>query len=77
MNAETVQMMALDFLSKGSDTIGVIDNEEKMAAALVFLALERDGYAIRHFDNSKIGPSYSITQKGRRKLEEYHFGESV
>ena len=38
------ELQALTFLAQGPDCIGTIDSEEKMAAALVFLDLERAGF---------------------------------
>lgn len=61
--------MALEFLQRvGSDTIGVIDNEEKMAAALIFVDLRKRGLVVASIGEN--GPTYRLSNAGRAALRE-------
>jgi hypothetical protein len=61
------EIMALEFLSRGPDCVGIIDSEEKMAAALIFIDLEKRGLV----SNDRIdGERWtSITPTGRAALK--------
>lgn len=61
------EVMALDYLGKAG-CIGTVDAEEKLCAALVFIALQDRGLV-----QSVIGvdgPIFSLTDAGHRVLEE-------
>ena len=61
--------MALSFISKaGSDCVGVVDTEEKFAAAILYDQMRRDGLLIATL--SEEGPVYRITEAGRRALQD-------
>lgn len=40
---EETEKLALNFLAKGPDTMGPVSSDEELAAALVFIELERRG----------------------------------
>lgn len=62
------EIMALEFMVKhGPDCIGIIDADEKMAAAIVFDQMRRDGLLIAEI--GPLGPIYRITPAGRAALE--------
>ena len=59
------EQLAIAFIGRNaSDTIGVIDSEEKMAAALTYIDLVKRGYLIASI--TPLGPSYRLTMKGKR-----------
>lgn len=66
MTLKKHERQALEFLSKGPDTIGVIDSDEKAAAGCVFLDLKNKGWATAVIGDN--GPTYSITKAGLRAL---------
>lgn len=61
------ERMALAFLAKGPDCIGVIDTDEKLAAALVFETLRRRGLVVSTITDD--GPEYRITRDGLAALK--------
>ncbi len=64
---KAVDRMALDFLDRvGSDCIGVIDTDAKLAAAIVFLDLNKRGLVIASLSDD--GPVYRLTSSGRAAL---------
>jgi hypothetical protein len=59
------ERMALDFLARqGEDCIGVVDDEGKFAAAMVFTGLDLKGL-VTHRPGPD-GPIASLTAEGRR-----------
>ena len=63
------ERQALEFLNKqGSDQIGVIDNEDKLAAAMVFEDLKIQGYV--YSLKTLGGPTYYLTEKGKKVLQD-------
>jgi hypothetical protein len=56
------EAMALWCLAQKPDCIGLIDTEEKMAAALTYVALVEKALAIATIGAD--GPTYQITPKG-------------
>lgn len=59
--------MGLEFLMKhGSDCVGVIDTEEKLAGALVWENLRKRGFVFSLRGPS--GPTYYLTEAGRRAI---------
>lgn len=67
------EVMALQFLSRGPDCIGVVDTEEKLAAAMVFIELQKRGLVIG--DPSDDGPVWSILSAGRAALQDAEAGD--
>jgi len=64
---EQARHMALTFIDKrGSDCIGVIDSEEKLAAAMIYEGLKRDGLLLAAIGDE--GPVYRVTPKGRAAI---------
>ena len=63
-------VMALRLLSKRPDGPGrVLDSEEKLAAAMIYMSLNDRGLAV--FTPTDDGPVYHITPAGRRWLAEH------
>jgi hypothetical protein len=62
------ERQALEFLSLGPDCVGLIDTEEKLAAAILFCNLQQMGYAISEVGPD--GPIHRITPKGRAALQQ-------
>jgi len=68
MTIKPHEMEALQFLAaRGSDCIGVIDNEEKLAAALVFHEMKQKGLVLATISND--GPVYRLSNAGKKALE--------
>lgn len=64
---QQVDMMALRFLERGGPhCVGILDDENKMAAALLFIGLQQRGLAIAEIGEN--GPIYRITPAGRSTL---------
>lgn len=62
------ETLALDFLAtNGPDEIGIIDSEEKIAAAMMFIELERRGF-LTHTQGED-GPIWEITEAGLGELQ--------
>lgn len=60
--------LALEFISsRGTDCVGKIDNEDKLAAAMIYLDLKKRG--LLSSVPSDDGPVFSITQAGKEELE--------
>ena len=57
------ERQALLFLASGPDQIGVIETDEQMAAAMVFIDLERRGYLTSQ-SMPEGGPVYSLSDAG-------------
>lgn len=58
------EIQALEFLAKtGSDCVGVIDSEEKLAAILVYIDLRERGYILSTM--SEDGPIYFLSNAGK------------
>lgn len=69
MTLTEARHMALGFVSRnGSDCVGVIDSEEKMAAALLYDQLRRDGLLVAELSDD--GPVFRITPACRKALED-------
>ena len=67
------ELMALDFLARhGSDCVGVIDTEEKFAAAIVYNTMRAKGLVLA--STSDDGPVYSLSNKGRALLTDASTG---
>jgi hypothetical protein len=67
MNLKPHEVQALEFMELvGSDCIGVIDSEEKLAAAFVFATLANRNLMSVVMTND--GPLYSMTNAGMRAL---------
>lgn len=66
MATDATDLMALRLLIPGPHCIGVIDDENKMAAALVFISLHDRGLV--KSQRGPAGPSYSLTAAGRRAI---------
>lgn len=65
-----VEIMALTLLrANGYDQVGVIDDENKLAAALVYENLEEKGFVMSILKQDGKGPMYYITAKGQRALD--------
>lgn len=64
-----IDLMALRFLrDRGADTIGIIDTEEKFAAAMLYLDLVKQGFvSSTNFGGGNV--QHSITDAGLRQLE--------
>ncbi len=63
-----VDIMALQFLTRApGDCVGVIETEEQIAAALIYIDLERRGLVVSHKEAD--GPHYFITAAGMRHLK--------
>ena len=61
--------MAIRFIgSAGSDQVGLIDDGEKLAAALLYEQLRRDGYLISSLSDDGGGPVYRLSNKGKQSL---------
>jgi hypothetical protein len=60
------ELDALRFLAKGPDTVGVIDSEEKLAAAIVFSDLKLKGLVVATLGPD--GPTFHISPSGRRAI---------
>lgn len=67
MSLKEHEIMALRFLAGGPDQVGVITTEEQMAAALVYIDLEKRGYIIGDQQPTG-GPLYTIAPNGLRAL---------
>jgi len=62
------ERMALDFLSRvDSDQVGIIDTEEKFAAAVIYMHLHDKGLVVAT-RQPEGGPRYYITKAGREAL---------
>lgn len=61
------ETLALAVLSQGPDEIGIIDSEEKMAAAMMFIELERRGFLTR--TQGEDGPIWDINEAGLAELQ--------
>ena len=58
------EMQALEFLAKaGHDCVGLIDTEEKLAAALVYHDLKQRGYILSTMSDD--GPVYWLSNAGK------------
>ena len=69
MSYEDVRRQALNFLDRqGSDCVGVIDCEEKFAAAILYEDLRKDGLVTG--SPTKVGPEYRLTVAGRAALHQ-------
>lgn len=67
MTYEEVRREALSFIaSRGSDCVGVIDSEPKLAAALLYALLREEGLLASTITDE--GPEYSLTDAGRAAL---------
>ncbi|HEY1034998.1 MAG TPA: hypothetical protein VGE09_08455 [Pseudoxanthomonas sp.] len=67
MKQDELRRMALEFIDKhGSDCVGVIDSEEKVAAALFYVRLHRDG--LLSATPTADGPEYRLTAAGQAAL---------
>lgn len=67
MSYETVRHDALSFIhQRGSDCVGEIDSEEKLAAAMLYAMLCNEGLLARAATDD--GPEYSLTEAGRAAL---------
>jgi hypothetical protein len=64
------ERQALEFLSLGPDQIGLVDSDDKFAAAIVFLDLTKRGFAT--YDEDPDGPIFSITPAGKAALRTFH-----
>lgn len=60
-----IDLMAINFVAaNGQDRVGMIDSEEKFAAAMVYISLEQRGLlSAERTDN---GPIYRVTDAGRQ-----------
>jgi len=68
------EQLAVDFLARnGTDCVGVIDDEEKLAAAWVYVNLHTRGYLIATIGDT--GPVYRLTSKGRAIASAIRSGE--
>lgn len=57
--------MALRFLrDHRPDVIGEIDDDAKLAAALIFIGLEKEGLVARSFESGIPSPIYRLTDAG-------------
>lgn len=63
-----VDRQGLQLLSHGPHCIGLIDDEAKLAAAVVLHGLQRRGYAMSAITPE--GPRYHLTPKGQAALLE-------
>lgn len=61
------ELMALKFLEEAPHCIGVIDTEEKMAAALVFVELKNRGL-VEALPDVGNGPFFALSDAGRKAL---------
>ena len=67
------EIMALGYLRhNGPHTIGVIDSEYKMAAAMVFIDLKSKGLVLSGLGEN--GPTYHLTDAGRAALRDAEEG---
>lgn len=67
MTYEEVRRDALNFIAnRGSDCVGVIDSEPKLAAALLYARLREEGLLASTITDD--GPEYSLTDAGRAAL---------
>ncbi|MHB9879120.1 hypothetical protein ACSMXM_05600 [Pacificimonas sp. ICDLI1SI03] len=58
-----MDLLALEFLKRhGPHTVGLVDDDEKFAAAFVFLSLQKRGHVIAGIGED--GPAFRITPKG-------------
>jgi DNA-binding transcriptional regulator PaaX len=64
---DTLRFDALNFIAnRGSDCVGVIDSETKLAAAVLFARLKDEGLLAS--TPTPDGPEYSLTDAGRAAL---------
>jgi hypothetical protein len=69
------EQLAIDFLARnGTDCVGVIDTEEELAAAWLYVNLHTRGYLIATIGAT--GPVYRLTSKGRRIASAIRSGET-
>ena len=61
------EIQALRFLEKGPDCIGLIDDESKLAAALMFVDLKRRGLVTSVVSDD--GPIWSLSDAGIAALK--------
>jgi hypothetical protein len=67
------ELMAMRFLSaNGPHAIGIIDDDDKFAAAFTFKALAHKGMVVAGIGDN--GPTYRLTKRGSAAIAKNPFG---